>query len=135
MRGELNTICLHANSAPPLVVQGDRTHPRQLLPSADRDHLAGVVEILEALPQGSLRYRLINGEGKVVQKELQRVILSDALARGEVVEGLSLVKGSPHSGTMRSSDQFRQSEAVDDLNRPNHLIVLTDGQSVGRDFD
>ena len=35
----------------------------------------------------------MNGEGKVVQKELQRGILSDALARGEVVEGVSLEKG------------------------------------------
>lgn len=36
----------------------------------------------------------MNGEGKFVQKELQRGILSDALARGEVFEGVSLVKGS-----------------------------------------
>ena len=52
------------------------------------------VEILETLPQGPLRDRLTNGQGKFVQKELQRGILSDALARGEVVEGASLVKGS-----------------------------------------
>lgn len=35
----------------------------------------------------------MNGEGKIVQKELQRGILSDALARGEAVEGVALVKG------------------------------------------
>jgi len=51
------------------------------------------LHIFQALPQGPVRDRLMNGEGKVVQKELQRGILSDALARGEVVEGVSLVKG------------------------------------------
>ena len=35
----------------------------------------------------------MNGEGKIVQKKLQRGILSDALARGETVEGVALVKG------------------------------------------
>ena len=51
-------------------------------------------EVIEALPQGPLRDRLMSGEGKFVQKELQRGILSDALARGEIVAGTSLVKGS-----------------------------------------
>ena len=43
---------------------------------------------------GPLRDRLMSGEGKFVQKELQRGILSDALAGGEVVEGVMLLKGS-----------------------------------------
>ena len=43
---------------------------------------------------GPVRERLMNSEGKVVQKELQRGILSDGVARGEAVEGVSLVKGS-----------------------------------------
>jgi Siphovirus Gp157 len=94
LRGELNTITLQANSAPSLVVN-EATH---IPPTFYR---AGVeitwpewVEVLEALPQGPLRDRLMNGEGRIVQKELQRGILSDALARGEVVEGVALVKGN-----------------------------------------
>ena len=51
------------------------------------------IEILYALPHGPLRERLMNGEGKIAQKDLQRGILSDALARGETVEGVALVKG------------------------------------------
>jgi hypothetical protein len=94
LRGELNTICLCANSAPPLVVQETAHIPASCYRARIEFTWPEWVEILEALPQGSLRYCLMNGEGKVVQKELQRVILSDALARGEVGEGLSLVKGS-----------------------------------------
>jgi hypothetical protein len=36
----------------------------------------------------------MNGEGKIVQKELQRGILSDTLTRDGAVEGVSLVKGN-----------------------------------------
>jgi hypothetical protein len=50
-------------------------------------------EVLESLPVGSLHDRLAAGEEKLVQKELQRGILSDALTRGEVIEGVTLVKG------------------------------------------
>lgn len=60
----------------------------------DRDHLAGVVGVLEVLPRRAVRDRL-NGEGlEVVQKELQSGILSYGLARGGAVEGPSLGKGS-----------------------------------------
>jgi hypothetical protein len=51
-------------------------------------------EIIESLPPSRLRDRLGNADGKTVQKELQRGILSDALARGETIIGVSLVKGS-----------------------------------------
>jgi hypothetical protein len=50
-------------------------------------------EILEALPAGRLRERLADGDGKFIEKDLQRGILSDALARGEVILGATLVKG------------------------------------------
>ncbi len=94
LRGELNTICLQANSARSLVVS-ETTH----IPAAFYRARIDItwpewIEVIEALPQGPLRDRMMNGEGKFVQKELQRGILSDALARGEVVEGISLVKGS-----------------------------------------
>jgi hypothetical protein len=93
LRGELNTISLQANSTPSLVVQ-DPTHIPASFYRARID-LAWPewIEILDALPKGGLRERLFNGEGKFVQKELQRGILSDALARGEIVSGVSLVKG------------------------------------------
>jgi len=94
LRGELNTICLQANSAPSLVVT-DSTHiPANFYRARVEITWPEWVEILDALPQGPLRDRLTNGEGKIVQKELQRGILSDALARGEVIEGVALVKGS-----------------------------------------
>jgi hypothetical protein len=94
LRGELNTISLQANSAPSLVVN-ETTHIPAIFYRA-RVELTWPewVEILHALPQGPLRNRLANGEGKFIQKELQRGILSDALARGEVVEGVALVKGN-----------------------------------------
>ena len=94
LRGELNTICLQANSAPSLVVN-DTTHiPASFYRARIEITWPEWVEVLEALPQGPLRDRLMHGEGKFVQKELQRGILSDALTGGEVVEGASLVKGS-----------------------------------------
>jgi hypothetical protein len=93
LRGELNTISLQANSAPSLVVNKTTHIPASFYRARIELTWPEWVEILEALPQGPLRDRLMNGEGKVVQKELQRGILSDALARGEVVEGVSLEKG------------------------------------------
>jgi len=94
LRGELNTICLQANSAPSLVVNETTHIPASFYRARIEISWPEWVEVLEALPQGPLRDRLMNGEGKFVQKELQRGILSDALGRGEVVEGASLVKGS-----------------------------------------
>ena len=93
LRGEFNTISLQANSAPSLVVIETTHIPASFYRARIEITWPEWVDILEALPHGPLRDRLKNGEGKVVQKELQRGILSDALARGEVVEGVSLVKG------------------------------------------
>jgi hypothetical protein len=94
LRGELNTICLQANSAPSLVINETTHIPASFYRARIEISWPEWVEILEALPQGPLRDRLTNGEGKFVQKELQRGILSDALARGDVIEGVSLIKGS-----------------------------------------
>jgi Gp157 protein len=94
LRGELNTICLQANSAPSLVINETTHIPASFYRARIEISWPEWVEVLEALPRGPLRDRLTNGEGKFVQKELQRGILSDALARGEVVEGVLLVKGS-----------------------------------------
>jgi len=94
LRGELNTICLQANSAPSLVINETTHIPASFYRARIEITWPEWVEVLEALPQGPLRDRLTNGEGKFVQKELQRGILSDALARGEVIIGVSLVKGS-----------------------------------------
>ena len=94
LRGELNTICLQANSAPSLVVNETTHIPASFYRARIEISWPEWIEVIEALPQGPLRDRLISGEGKFVQKELQRGILSDALARGEVFEGVSLVKGS-----------------------------------------
>jgi Siphovirus Gp157 len=94
LRGELNTICLQANSAPSLVVNEAIHIPASFYRARIEISWPEWVEVIEALPQSPLRDRLMSGEGKFVQKELQRGILSDALARGEVVEGILLVKGS-----------------------------------------
>jgi len=94
LRGELNTICLQANSAPSLVINETTHIPASFYRARIAISWPEWIEVIEALPQGPLRDRLMNGEGKFVQKELQRGILSDALARGEPVEGVSLVKGN-----------------------------------------
>jgi hypothetical protein len=94
LRGELNTICLQTNSAPSLVVNETTHIPASFYRARVDITWPEWIEVLDALPQGPLRDRLTNGEGKIVQKELQRGILSDALALGETVEGVSLVKGS-----------------------------------------
>jgi hypothetical protein len=94
LRGELNTICLQANSSPALVVNEINHIPASFYRARVDITWPEWVEILDALPQGPLQDRLRNGEGKIVQKELQRGILSDALARGETVEGVVLVKGN-----------------------------------------
>ena len=94
LRGELNTICLQANSAPSLVVNETKHIPASFYRARIDITWPEWIEVIEALPQGPFRDRLVNGEGKFVQKELQRGILSDALARGELVEGVVLVRGS-----------------------------------------
>jgi Siphovirus Gp157 len=94
LRGELNTICLQANSAPSLVINETTHIPASFYRARIEISWPEWIEVIEALPQGPLRDRLMSGEGKFVQKELQRGILSDALARGEVVEGILLVRGS-----------------------------------------
>lgn len=93
LRGELNTISLQANGAPSLAVIETTHIPAGFYRARVEITWPEWVEILDALPHGPLRERLMNGEGKIVQKELQRGILSDALARGELVEGAALVKG------------------------------------------
>jgi hypothetical protein len=93
LRGALNTISLQANSAPSLVVNETTHIPASFYRARVDIPWPEWVEVLDALPRGPLRARLTNGEGKIVQKELHRGILSDALARGETVEGVSLVKG------------------------------------------
>ena len=94
LRGELNTISIQANSAASLVVNETTHIPASFYRARVELTWPEWVEVLHALPQGALRDRLSNAEGQFVQKELQRGILSDALARGEVVEGVALVKGN-----------------------------------------
>ena len=94
LRGQLNTISLQANSTPSLLVQDASCIPASFYRARIEITWPEWLEILDALPRGCLRERLINGEGRFVEKELQRAILSDALARGEVIAGAALVKGN-----------------------------------------
>lgn len=93
LRGSLITITLQNNSQPSLVVNDVSQIPNAFyrakvdLPWTEWD------EILASLPQGALRDRLRAAEGRSVQKELQRGVLADTLARGENVDGATLVKG------------------------------------------
>jgi hypothetical protein len=94
LRGALNTICLQANSVPSLVIQ-EATHiPDSFYRAIVEFTWPEWREIVESLAPGPLRDRIEGADGKTVQKELQRGILSDALARGEKVAGVSLVKGN-----------------------------------------
>jgi hypothetical protein len=92
LRGEFNTIALQTNSTPSLVIQ-DPHIPASFYQARINLTWPEWIGILEALPAGSLRERLAAGEGKFIEKELQRGVLSDALARGEVIPGVTLVKG------------------------------------------
>jgi hypothetical protein len=94
LRGQLNTICLQANSTASLVVQETAYIPASFYRARIEITWPEWLAILEALPHGKLRDRLRNGEGTFVSKELQRGILADALARGEAISGASLVRGS-----------------------------------------
>ncbi|PYT27740.1 MAG: hypothetical protein DMG57_17255 [Acidobacteria bacterium] len=91
LRGAMNTISLQANSTPSLVIQETSQIPDTFYRA--RVELAWP-EIIESLPPNRLRERLGKADGKTVQKELQRGILSDAVARGETIIGVSLVKAS-----------------------------------------
>lgn len=94
LRGALNTISLQANSAPSLVIQETTHIPASFYRARVEFTWPEWREIVESLPPSPLRDRLGDAEGRTVQKELQRGILSDALARGEAIAGVSLVKGS-----------------------------------------
>ena len=94
LRGALNTISLQANSAPSLVIQETTHIPDSFYRAKIEVTWPEWIEVLTALPQGPLRDRLREVGGKAVQKELQRGILADALARGEAITGVSLVKGN-----------------------------------------
>ena len=93
LRGEFNTISLQANSTPSLVIQDVAHIPVSFYRARIELSWPEWIEILEALPAGPLRERLVTGEGKFIQKDLQRGILSDALGRGEVIPGATLLKG------------------------------------------
>ncbi len=93
LRGALNTITLQSNSAPSLVVDASARIPDSFYRARLDLTWPEWCEILEALPPSSLRARLRSAEGDTVQKELQRGILSDALARGEEIVGVALAKG------------------------------------------
>ncbi len=94
LRGVLNMISLQANSTASLVIQ-ETTHIPDIFYRARIDlSWPEWHEILEGLPPGGLRDRLQAADGRAVQRELQRGILADALARGEAIPGVTLVKGN-----------------------------------------
>lgn len=92
LRGAMNTVCMQANSAPSLVIQDSAHIPDAYYTARIEISWPEWREILSALPS-PLRDRFEAGIGKFVQKDLQRGVLSDALARGEIVSGAALVKG------------------------------------------
>jgi hypothetical protein len=94
LRGALNTIGLQANSAPSLIVQEESHIPHSFYRAKIDLTWPEWSQVVEALPPGALKDRLCDPDGKFVQKELQRAILSDALAQGESIPGVTLVKGS-----------------------------------------
>ena len=93
LRGSLNTITLQNNSQPSLVVNDVSRIPNAFYRAKADLSWTEWDEILSSLPQGALRDRLRATEGRSVQKELQRGVLADTLARGENVNGAALVKG------------------------------------------
>ena len=94
LRGAQNTITLQANSQPSLAIQETTHIPNSFYRAKVEITWPEWHDIVESLPAGPFRDRLGSADGKTVQKELQRGILSDALARGEAIAGVSLVKGS-----------------------------------------
>jgi hypothetical protein len=93
LRGSLNTISLQANSAPSLTIQETTHIPDSFYRAKVELTWPEWREIVDSLPQSALRDRLGAADARIVQKDLQRGILSDALARGETIAGVSLVKG------------------------------------------
>jgi len=93
LRGSLNTISLQANSAPSPTIQETAHIPDSFYRAKVELTWPEWREIVDSLPPSPLRDRLGAADGKTVQKDLQRGILSDALARGETITGVSLVKG------------------------------------------
>ena len=93
LRGSLNTISLQANSAPSLTILETTNIPDSFYRAKVELTWPEWREIVDSLPPSPLRDRLGAADGKIVQKDLQRGILSDALARGETITGVSLVKG------------------------------------------
>ena len=93
LRGSLNTISLQANSAPSLTIQETTHVPDSFYRAKVELTWPEWREIVDSLPPSPLRDRLGAADGKIVQKDLQRGILADALARGETMTGVSLVKG------------------------------------------
>jgi hypothetical protein len=93
LRGELNTICLQANSAPSLVVNETTHIPASFYRARIEISWPEWIDVLEALPQGPAAGPPDEWRRQVRQKDLQRGILSDTLARGEVIPGVALVKG------------------------------------------
>ena len=93
LRGSLNTISLQANSAPSLTIQETTHIPDSFYRAKVELTWPEWREIVDSLPPSVLRDRLGAADGKIVQKDLQRGILADALARGETMTGVSLVKG------------------------------------------
>jgi len=93
LRGSLNTISLQANSAPSLTIQETAHIPDSFYRAKVELTWPEWREIVASLQPSPLRDRLEVADGKTVQKDLQRGILSDALARGETITGVSLVKG------------------------------------------
>ena len=92
LRGSLNTISLQVNSTPSLTIQETLHIPDSFYRAKVDLTWPEWREILACLP-GPLQNRLREAEGKCIQKELQRGILSDALGRGETIDGVSLIKG------------------------------------------
>ena len=93
LRGSLNTISLQVNSAPSLAIQETTHIPESFYRAKVELTWPEWQQVVDALPPGHLRDRLGAADAKTVQKDLQRGILSDALARGETIAGVSLVKG------------------------------------------
>ena len=93
LRGSLNTISLQANSAPSLTIQETTHIPDSFYRAKVELTWPEWREMVNSLPPSALRDRLGAADGKIVQKDLQRGILSDALARGETILGVSLAKG------------------------------------------